>query len=133
VSGNVGVVDFGRTSNEEDVCSFLLAIEKKKKNLTWVRVNVFGDGLVKACKQRLARGGYVLVNGELMERVNSSGSNTVVEIRCLDIKFIDLIKGGNDDDDGVARDDSTGPGNDRGVSVSGVERIRGYSRSGRRW
>lgn len=132
VSGNVGVVDFGRTSNNEEVCSFMLAIEKKKKCLTWIRINVFGEGLVKACRSRLTRGGYVIVNGELMERVNSSGSNTIVEVRCLDIKFIDLnSRDGEGDDDGG--DDSTGPGNDRNRFNASGERIRESDRGGRRW
>lgn len=125
VSGNVGIVDFGRTSNQEEVCSFMLAIEKKKKCLTWIRVNVFGEGLVKACRSRLTRGGYVIVNGELMERVNSSGSNTVIEVRCLDIKFIDFNRDVSEGDEDGYRDDGSGQGN---------ERVRSYNGSqGRRW
>jgi len=88
VSGNVASITFGTTQERgDDVCSFMLAVEKAKNFTTWIRVNVYG-GAVEACKTHLSKGGYVIVEGELMNRKNKMLDDTVVEVRCRDIKFL---------------------------------------------
>lgn len=88
LSGNVGNVTFGQTKDRGDeVCSFTLAIEKGKDFITWVRINVFGGNVV-SCKEFLDKGVYVIVQGELMNRYSASKEDKVLEVRCLDIKFL---------------------------------------------
>lgn len=88
VSGNVGSVQFGKTAMRgDDTCSFMLAVEKKRGEVTWTRVNVYG-GLVQSCQTFLQKGSYVIVEGELMERMNKNKDNKILELRAKDIKFI---------------------------------------------
>lgn len=87
VSGNVGSTYFGKTKEKGDeVCSFTLAIEKAKDLVTWARINVYG-GNVEHCKRFLDKGQRVEVQGELMNRYSPNLDDTVMEIRCIDIKF----------------------------------------------
>lgn len=86
ISGNVGAIEYSKTAQRQDeVCTFILAIEKARDRLTWVRVNVYG-GAVQSCREHLHRGLGVMVKGELMNR--QMRENLVTEIRCEDIKFI---------------------------------------------
>lgn len=67
-SGNVGSrISFSSTDEGVDCCSFDLAIEGKS-SLVWVRVNVYGPGLVSLCRDRVDQGTYVQVSGALMNR-----------------------------------------------------------------
>lgn len=87
ISGNVGSVNFDTTYERgDDVCSFTLAVEKARNMTTWVRINVYG-GAVEACKNYLVKGKYVIVEGELMNRMHKQRNDTVLEVRCRDIKF----------------------------------------------
>lgn len=89
ISGNVGKATFSITKERGDeVCSFTMAIEKAKDIVTWVRVNVYGGNVI-SCKERLHKGGYVIVQGELMSRYSQTRDDRVLEVKCLDIKFID--------------------------------------------
>lgn len=84
VSGNVGGdIAFGETNGGDPFCTFDLAVEDKNKHVTWVRVNIYGP-IVDIARKRLARGGYVVVDGELMNHSNKSD----LEIRCEDIVFL---------------------------------------------
>mgnify|MGYP001604518601 CR=1 FL=1 len=68
-SGNVGSrISFGATDEGEPACSFDLAVESKGSHMVWVRVNVYGPGLVSLCRDRLSQGLYVQVSGSLMNR-----------------------------------------------------------------
>jgi len=88
VSGNVDSVKFDRTKTRGDeVCTFLLCIEKGRDNVTWARVNVYGGNVI-SCKKFLKRGMGVVVEAELMNRLCHKTNDKVVELRCNDIKFI---------------------------------------------
>lgn len=85
LSGNVASdVAYGRTGRRgEPACNFRVVMEQAHRPLVYVRVNVYG-GNVDVCKLRkLAKGDYVVIVGELMNRDGQDGMLT--EIRCLDI------------------------------------------------
>lgn len=89
LSGKVGSVQFGVThSKEEEVCSFTLAMEKARDMVTWARINVYGGNVI-ACRKYLSHGIRVEVLGELMNRYSPAKDDKVLEIRCLDVKFLD--------------------------------------------
>jgi hypothetical protein len=72
-SGNVGSrITFASTDDGIDACSFDIAIEGKGTFITWVRINVYGPGLVQLCRDRLDQGVYVQVAGSLMNRRRST-------------------------------------------------------------
>lgn len=67
LTGNVGKrISYGE-ANSEPSCSFDVASEGKS-SVTWVRVNVYGPGLVKVCRNQLRQGSYVEIVGSLMNR-----------------------------------------------------------------
>jgi hypothetical protein len=88
-SGNIaGHPIFGKTGCGESACSFKVAIDKKHKPTTFVRVNVYG-GNVEVCRVRdLASGDYVMVSGELMNRRGKNSNETIVEVRCNEIVIV---------------------------------------------
>lgn len=91
-SGNVsGPIQFGETRGGDAACSFILAVDRNNAHATFVRVNVYGP-LVSVCKQKLHKGAYVIVIGELMNRLRSGGnedsSTTLTEIRSRDVVFV---------------------------------------------
>jgi hypothetical protein len=52
-----------------------------------VRVNIFGP-LTLVCKDReMNKGDFVIVEGELMNRVLKNTKESVLEVRCRDIKI----------------------------------------------
>lgn len=84
-TGNVGGdILFGDTNRGDSFCSFQVACEDKMSEVTWVRCNAYGV-LADICKKKLRRGGYVAVDGELMNR--SDGPETV-EVRCKEMVFL---------------------------------------------
>ena len=86
-SGNVASdVSYGHTGKGEPACNFRIAVEQAHKQLTFLRVNVYG-GNVEVCRLRgLQKGDYVLVQGELMNRSGHGQSNdTLTEVRCQEI------------------------------------------------
>lgn len=84
VSGNVTEsITFSQTNSGHGVCSFALVTEQKEEKTTFVRVNVFQEGLIKLCRDRLRKGLYVVVTGELMNRKSSSQT----EVRAHDVVF----------------------------------------------
>ena len=50
-----------------------------------VKINLYGEPLVNLCKERLQKGDYVIVEGELMNREGVQGE--VTEIRAKEIIF----------------------------------------------
>jgi single-stranded DNA-binding protein len=56
------------------------------KITVWVKVNVYIEPLVKACRAKLTKGGYVIVAGELMNRDGRHGELT--EVRAREIVFL---------------------------------------------
>lgn len=91
-SGNVsGPIQYGETRNGDLAGSFILAVDRNNAYATFVRINVYG-ALVNVCRQRLHKGAYVIVTGELMNRQRSGGdetsSTTLTEIRARDVIFV---------------------------------------------
>ena len=98
LSGKVGTVQFGVThSKEEEVCSFTIAMEKTRDMVTWARINVYGGNVI-SCRKYLNQGIRVEVQGELMNRYSPAKDDKVLEIRCLDVKFLDWIEKDNSQD-----------------------------------
>lgn len=92
LSGFVKSVEFGVTNAREDeACTFTIEVEKTKNWLTKARVNVYGAN-VDPCKGRLKVGGWVEVEGKLMNRYSPRKEELVLEVRCLDITFVDEEK-----------------------------------------
>lgn len=89
VSGNVsGDITFGALSDGTNAMSFSVASDRHTNGevvTAWVRVNVYIDSLVEMCRSRLKKSGYVLVEGELMNREGRHGKLT--EVRARDIIF----------------------------------------------
>lgn len=82
VTGNVG--DVYKNESDKDVnYAFWLAIQNKDGFLVWVMVKAFG-GLVTVCENRLKKGVYVVVNGELTTSIKDG-------IKQLEIKAKELI------------------------------------------
>jgi single stranded DNA-binding protein len=91
LAGNVsGSISFGNLPNGAAVVSFLLASDRATPGggavTAWVKVNVYREGLVNICDQRLEKGAYVLVEGELMNRDGVHGQLT--EVRAREIIFL---------------------------------------------
>ena len=90
VSGNVtGKIDYATTDNGSEVCTFVVASERHGSGGTvtaYIKVNVYVEGLAKVCRNRLAKGSYVLVEGELMNRSTPSGKLT--EVRAWEVIFL---------------------------------------------
>lgn len=71
-----------------DACTFIIESERptNRGSLTvCVKINVYIDGLVEACRGKLEKGCYVLVEGELMNRDSPVGRAT--EIRAWELSF----------------------------------------------
>lgn len=97
LSGNVtGTINYAKTDHGTDVCTFVLASDRYASGsvvTAYIKVNVYIDGLVGLCRNRLEKGCYLLVEGELMNRNSPIGK--VVEVRAHELIFIS-DKGGQD-------------------------------------
>jgi len=89
-SGNVSRdINYGEMPDGTPVVSFTMASDRVANGSTitaWVKVNVYIEQLVSACKSKLECGGYVLVEGELMNREGRHGKLT--EVRAREIIFV---------------------------------------------
>ena len=89
-SGNIGgSIKFQETGKGIPSCSFQVASDRHAHGevvTAWVKVNAYGQGLVRSCKPRLRKGAYVIVEGELMNR-DSRGFKELVEIRAREVIF----------------------------------------------
>lgn len=79
----VGEVKFGKTSSDNEACSFKLCIDKKNKSRVVVRVNAYAGNAKVAKKRGLKRGDYCVVSGELMNR--RGANEELTEVRCEEI------------------------------------------------
>lgn len=91
ISGNVsGATAFNKTGSGTDACSFKIASDRRGSQggsvTAWIKVNAYGEPLVAICKERLMKGIYVIVEGELMNRDGERGELT--EVRAKEIVFI---------------------------------------------
>ena len=89
-SGNVtGKIDFSTTDRGHDVCTFIIASDRSSSGGTltaYAKVNIYMETLVAACRAKLEKGCYVLVEGELMNRNSPAGRMT--EIRAWELLFL---------------------------------------------
>ena len=97
IGGNVS--DKILTSNTSDgtpACSFSVASDRPGSTgatiTCWTRINAYG-GLAELCIRKLAKGLYVVVSGELMNRPGVHGELT--EVRAKDIVFTDAKESAN--------------------------------------
>lgn len=90
ISGNVaGNIHFAEIPGGSAALSFSVASDRKANGSTitaWVKINVYQEALVRICQTRLLKGGYVLVEGELMNRDGQHGELT--EVRAREIIFL---------------------------------------------
>jgi len=85
LSGYVGgKILFSNTRSGEPAFSFGISAADSGKNVTWVRVNAYGQIAVD-CKDTLTKGVYCQVLGELMNRSGKFGELT--EVRAKDVVF----------------------------------------------
>jgi len=85
LSGNVsGHIVAGTTNDNEHAFSFSVSAEDGGRFGALVRVNVYG-GLALKCKDRVSKGLYVSIIGELMNRRGKFGELT--EVRAKDVLF----------------------------------------------
>lgn len=93
ISGNVARdINFDTLPDGSPVLSFMVASDRYANGTTvtaWVKINVYIDVLVEQCRALLNCGGYVIVEGELMNREGRHGKLT--EVRAKEIVF---VKGG---------------------------------------
>ena len=99
VSGNsTNKIQFSRTSNGSEVCTFTLASDRPGSNgstvSAFVKINVYSGGLVDVCRTRLTKGVYVLVEGELMNRDGQMGE--LMEVRARDLIFLNSTQEGTE-------------------------------------
>ncbi len=90
LSGHVGTIKYCETGNRTPTCSFHLASDRYARGTittVWVKINVYGEGLVSTCKHRLHKGLYVIVEGELMNR-DSPRLKELVEVRTRELIFL---------------------------------------------
>ena len=90
ISGNVATdTNFHTMHDGVLACSFMLASDRHTRGdviTAFVRINVYIDQLAKICQQKLLKGGYVIVEGELMNRDGIHGELT--EVRAREIVFV---------------------------------------------
>jgi single-stranded DNA-binding protein len=85
LSGNIGgKIVSGKTRDNEPAYSFSIATDDGVRPATWVRINTYSQ-LALRCQQRVVKGIYAIVAGELMNREGKCGELT--EIRAKDIVF----------------------------------------------
>lgn len=80
-SGNVGSIIYTETHVKNDpVITFMLCSEREENFTTWAKICVYGK-LALYCKDRLQKGSYVLVDGELKNRRSRSSEYLELEIK----------------------------------------------------
>jgi single-stranded DNA-binding protein len=88
ISGNVARLTFADLPGGKSCCTFTLASDRHAREqviTAFVKINVYGNGLVRSCRTRLHKGGYVFVEGELMNRDGRHGELT--EVRAQKVIF----------------------------------------------
>jgi len=87
LSGAVmGPVRYAATRNGIPSCTFTVLTERHGNGevvTVRTKVNLYGEGLVRLCKNRISIKSYVIVEGELMNR--EGAESWLVEVRAKDI------------------------------------------------
>ena len=90
ISGNVtSEVKYNQTHRGVDVCTFGIVSERSSgsgSHKVFAKINVYMDHLVLRCRDRLKSGGYVIIEGELMNR--DGRSEALTEVRARDLVFV---------------------------------------------
>lgn len=90
IAGNVSRdINYGVMPDDSPVLSFTMAADRYANGVTvtaWVKVNVYIEALIEQCRQHLGCGGYVVVDGELMNREGRHGRLT--EVRAKEVVFV---------------------------------------------
>ena len=80
-------INYGATGDQSPACSFTVVSSRtgqgRQTVTAFVKVNVYGEGLVGVCRARLRKGVYILIEGELMNRDGVHGNLTEVRAREL--------------------------------------------------
>lgn len=96
LSGNVTGAKpvFTHVSGGKPACSFEIATHRAVPGggqvRAYVRINVYVEALVRLCEDRLSKGEYVVVAGELMNRDGQHGELT--EVRARELIFLSRQK-----------------------------------------
>ncbi len=96
ISGEVkDSIKFGQLPSGQEVCSCIVVSDRQTVDgpiTVHAKVNVYTDSLVKLCRSYLTKGAYVVVEGELMNRMDKSGGGNLTEIRARELIFTDAVK-----------------------------------------
>ena len=91
ISGNVtNATKFNTIRSGQEVCTFGLVSERSSgagSHKVYAKINVYMEHLVTRCRDWLDTGGYVIVEGELMNR--DGRSEALTEVRARDIVFVE--------------------------------------------
>ena len=99
IAGNVANdARYQETGSGVPCATFKVACDRRGANkgeliTSWIKVNVYGEGMVELCHSRLYKGGYLIVEGELMNRDGAAGE--VTEVRAKEMVFIDTDSAGS--------------------------------------
>lgn len=89
LAGNVlDSIEYGKVGKGSDACTFQIASDRHSANgvvTAFIKVNVYVEGLIRICKMKLAKGAFVVVEGELMNREGKYGD--LLEVRAREIIF----------------------------------------------
>ena len=91
LAGNVSrEIHYGTLPSGGSVLSFTMACDRRAGEggtvTAWVKVNVYIEALIKTCRRMLNCGGYVIVEGELMNR--EGRYEQLTEVRAREIIFV---------------------------------------------
>lgn len=95
----------GKTGGGDDVCSFQVTTTSRGDRLTWVRVNVYDQDLVKYVRRKVTKGNIVRVEGELMNRNKGGRGQSGLQLTEVRAFLIEPIK--NEGTDGNSRERSS--------------------------
>lgn len=88
-------VKHGTTGGGEEVCSFQVTTTSRGDRLTWVRINVYDQALVRHVRRKVVKGVMVRIEGELMNR-NKGGRNNGPQLTEVRAFLIEPVKGNGD-------------------------------------
>lgn len=81
ISGNVGNVTYTETNVKNDpIVTFMLCSEKEENFTTWVKISAYGKQALY-CKDKISKGCYVIVDGELSNRKSRNSEHLELEVK----------------------------------------------------
>lgn len=89
ISGNVAATAHFNELRGGLVCSFPIISDRYTRGdiiSAFVRINVYIDNLARICRDKVVKGGYVIVEGELMNR--DGVHEELTEVRAREIVFV---------------------------------------------